>query len=36
MKKWVCTICGCEYEGETPPEECPICSAPASSFEEQA
>jgi rubrerythrin len=23
MKKWVCSICGYVFEGETPPEKCP-------------
>ncbi len=35
MKKWVCTVCGYVYEGENPPEECPICKAPASKFQLQ-
>jgi rubrerythrin len=36
MKTWVCSVCGYVYEGETPPEKCPICKAPASKFVEQA
>ena len=32
MDKWVCTVCGYIYEGEQPPEECPVCHAPASAF----
>ncbi len=35
MKKWVCGVCGYIYEGETPPEQCPQCKAPASAFKEQ-
>jgi rubrerythrin len=35
MKKWICTVCGYVYEGETPPEFCPQCKAPASKFKEQ-
>lgn len=35
MKKWVCTVCGYIHEGDTPPEFCPLCKAPASKFEEQ-
>ncbi len=35
MKKWVCSVCGYVYEGETPPEQCPVCKAPASKFKEQ-
>ena len=34
MKKYVCTICGYVYTGETPPEFCPQCKAPASKFKE--
>ena len=34
MKKWVCSVCGYVWEGETPPEKCPICKAPASKFTE--
>ena len=36
MKKFVCTVCGYVHEGEAPPESCPVCSAPASKFIEQA
>ncbi len=35
MKKWVCTVCGYVHEGDTPPEFCPVCKAPASKFKEQ-
>ena len=35
MKKFVCTICGYVHEGDSAPEACPICKAPASKFEEQ-
>lgn len=34
MKKYVCKICGYVHEGDTPPEFCPQCKAPASKFEE--
>lgn len=36
-KRWVCKICGYEYEGdELPPDfVCPICNHPASDFELQ-
>ena len=34
MKKYICIICGYVHEGDTPPEVCPICKAPASQFEE--
>ena len=36
MKKFVCTVCGYVHEGDTPPEFCPLCKAPASKFKEQA
>lgn len=32
MAKFVCTVCGYVYEGETAPEVCPICKAPADKF----
>ncbi len=34
MAKFVCTVCGYVYEGETAPEVCPVCKAPASKFKE--
>lgn len=34
MKKWVCSICGHIHTGSAPPENCPICGAPASAFKE--
>lgn len=34
MKKWKCTVCGYIHEGDTPPEQCPICKVPAERFEE--
>ncbi len=36
MKKFVCTICGYTHEGDSAPERCPQCNAPASKFNEQA
>ena len=33
--KWVCQVCGYVYEGEQPPETCPVCKAPASKFTKQ-
>lgn len=33
MIKHICTICGYTFEGETPPEFCPQCSAPANKFQ---
>ncbi len=35
-QKFICTVCGYIYEGEEPPELCPICKAPASKFKEMA
>ena len=35
MAKWVCNVCGYVYEGETAPEKCPVCGAPASKFRKQ-
>ena len=35
MKKFVCTVCGYVYEGESAPEFCPVCKAPAEKFKEQ-
>lgn len=34
MKKWKCTVCGYIHVGEEPPEECPVCGADSSKFEE--
>lgn len=34
MKKWRCTICGYIHEGDTPPDECPLCGAGPEFFEE--
>lgn len=34
MKKFRCTVCGYIHEGETAPEKCPLCKAPASKFVE--
>ena len=35
MKKFVCLICGYVHEGDSAPEFCPQCKAPASKFREQ-
>lgn len=35
MKRYVCTVCGYVYEGECPPEKCPICNVGPDKFEEQ-
>ena len=34
--KFVCQVCGYVHEGDSAPEECPICHAPASKFTEQS
>ena len=35
MSKWVCSVCGYVAEGEQPPEQCPVCKAPAEKFVKQ-
>ena len=35
MKKFVCSVCGYVYEGETAPEKCPVCGVGAEKFVEQ-
>lgn len=35
MAKWVCSVCGYVAEGEQPPEQCPVCKAPAEKFVKQ-
>ena len=36
MKKFVCSICGYVHEGDSAPEKCPVCKAPAEKFTEQS
>ena len=36
MKKFVCTVCGYIYEGESAPEKCPVCGVGADKFIEQS
>lgn len=36
MKKYVCTVCGYVHEGDTPPEQCPICKVGSDKFKEVA
>jgi rubrerythrin len=31
-KKWECRVCLHVHEGDEPPENCPVCGAPASEF----
>ena len=30
--KWVCSVCGYVHEGDTAPENCPVCKVPAEKF----
>ena len=32
MEKWICNVCGYTHHGDYPPERCPKCGAPSSSF----
>ncbi len=34
MKKWRCGVCGYVYEGDEPPDKCPVCGADKNLFEE--
>ena len=36
MSRFVCTVCGYVYEGDSAPEECPVCHQPGSKFREEA
>ena len=36
MKKFICQICGYVHEGDSAPEKCAQCNAPASKFSEQS
>ncbi len=33
--KFICQVCGYVYEGDNPPERCPVCNAPAEKFKAQ-
>jgi rubrerythrin len=35
MKKWVCTVCGYVHTGDSAPDACPTCKAPAAKFKVQ-
>lgn len=35
MKKFVCSVCGYVYTGDTAPDNCPQCKAPKAKFMEQ-
>ena len=32
MNKYVCTVCGYVHTGDSAPDQCPVCKAPASKF----
>lgn len=34
MKKYICTVCGYVHEGDSAPEQCPICKVSADKFKE--
>ena len=34
MKKFVCSVCGYVFEGDTAPAQCPQCKAPSEKFKE--
>jgi rubrerythrin len=34
IKKWRCIECGYIFEGEEPPDACPVCMAPREAFVE--
>ena len=35
MKRFVCSVCGYVHEGESAPEECPVCHQPQEKFKEE-
>ncbi|MDE6953908.1 MAG: NADH peroxidase [Erysipelotrichales bacterium] len=35
MAKWVCSVCGYVHEGDSAPEQCPVCKVPAEKFTKQ-
>ena len=35
MSRFICSICGYEYEGVSAPDKCPICKAPSSKFKNE-
>ena len=36
MSKFVCTVCGYVHEGDSAPEQCPVCKVGPEKFVEQA
>ena len=35
MSKFVCTVCGYVHEGDSAPEQCPVCKVGPEKFAEQ-
>ena len=35
MKRFVCTVCGYVYEGDSAPDICPVCKQPGEKFREE-
>ena len=35
MAKYVCSVCGYVHEGDSAPDKCPVCGAPAEKFTKQ-
>ncbi len=35
MAKWVCSVCGYVHEGDSAPEQCPVCKVGADKFTKQ-
>lgn len=33
--KWICDVCSYEHEGDTPPEECPVCGVDSTHFQKE-
>ncbi len=33
LKRWRCPVCGYIYEGEEPPERCPVCDMPGKEYQ---
>lgn len=36
MKRFICSVCGYVHEGESAPQECPVCHQPAEKFREES
>jgi len=32
---WICDVCGYEHEGDTPPDECPVCGVDSTHFKKK-